>query len=167
MKRIILVGPGASGKTFIRDKFREKGFTIDVSWTSRPMREGEVQDIDYHFVYKEKFEKCIDAEYFYEWVKFGDDYYGTEAFSWNCKSEIFIMETEGISKIKPEDRNDCLIVYVNTPENIRLERMVKRGWNAEKIKHRISLDKEKFFNFVDYDIEISSNVNNSTCFLNI
>ena len=71
-KRIILVGPSAAGKNFIREKSREKGFNVDVSWTTRPMREGEVQDFDYYFTSKEYFELLIKEEGFYEWVKYGD-----------------------------------------------------------------------------------------------
>ena len=37
-KRIILCGPTCAGKTYIRDKFREKGYQIDVSYTSRQPR---------------------------------------------------------------------------------------------------------------------------------
>ena len=155
-KRVILVGPTASGKTFIRDKFREKGFKIDVSWTSRPMREGEVQDHDYYFTSKEYFEILIEDNGFYEWVKYGDYYYGTGIEEWERLCNVFIMETDGISKIKPEDREDCLIIYINTPESIRVTRMKERGWDTDKILARLEIDEKKFKDFKDFDLQISS-----------
>jgi guanylate kinase len=157
-KRIILVGPTCSGKTYARDKFREKGFKVDVSWTTRPMREGEVHDFDYYFTSKEYFETLIECEGFYEWVKYGDYYYGTGMEEWEKLSQVFIMETDGVSKIKPEDRPDCLIIYVNTPFDTRLKRMRERGWTDEKISERVRVDQQKFRNFNDYDLEISSEI---------
>jgi len=159
-KRIILVGPSAAGKNFIREKFREKGFKVDVSWTTRPMREGEVQDFDYYFTSKEYFELLIKEEGFYEWVKYGDYYYGTEIEEWEKLSQVFIMETDGLSKIKPEDRPNCLIIYINTPFDVRLKRMRDRGWDDEKIFERQKIDQKKFKDFKDYDIEISSMTQN-------
>ena len=161
-KHIILVGPTCSGKNFIREKFREKGYKIDVSYTSRKPREGEVNGIDYKFISKEFFEKRIYGDMFYEWVQYGDNYYGTGLQEWN-ECEVFIMETDGISKIKPEDRKECLVIFVNTPYNVRLERMRERGWSKEKIIERAQIDIKKFGNhsnnpFSDYDIEISSQV---------
>jgi guanylate kinase len=155
-KRIILVGPTCSGKTYIRDKFREKGFKVDVSWTSRPKRENEIQDFDYYFTSKEYFELLIQEGDFYEWVKYGDYYYGTGMEEWEKLSQVFIMETDGISKIKPEDRKNCLIIYVDTPLQTRLDRMKERGWNEHKIIERAKVDQEKFKNFKDYDLKISS-----------
>lgn len=157
-RRIILVGPTCSGKNHIREKFREKGFDIDVSWTTRPPRPGEVHDVDYYFTSKEYFETLIECDGFYEWVKYGENYYGTGLEEWN-KCDVFIMETDGVSKIKPDDRKDCLVIYVNTPFDTRLKRMRERGWSDEKISERVRVDQQKFSNFNDYDLEISSETN--------
>jgi GTPase SAR1 family protein len=54
--KIIIVGPGGSGKDFLRKKFTDKGFTYGVSFTSRPPREGEEEGIDYFFRDAEFFE---------------------------------------------------------------------------------------------------------------
>ena len=154
-KRIILVGPTAGGKTFIRDKFREKGYKIDISYTTREPREGEENGTDYIFVSIKIFEEKVMFNEFYEWVNYGKNYYGTGFKEWhNC--EVFIMETDGIKHIKPEDRKDCVIIYVNTPVNLRYERMKKRGWEEKKISERLRVDNEKFKNFKDYDFQISS-----------
>lgn len=153
-KRIILVGPSAAGKTFIRDKFKERGYSIDVSYTSREKRPGEEDGIDYKFISKEEFEKRIEQNLFYEYVSYNGNYYGTGLKEWNT-SDIFVMESEGVTKIHTEDRKNCIIFYVNTPLSIRLERMKERGWDSEKILQRLKTD-ENFVNFNDYDLQISS-----------
>ena len=58
---IILVGASASGKTEIAKLIIKKyGFKKMVTTTTRPMRAGEVADIDYHFISKEEFTFRVD-----------------------------------------------------------------------------------------------------------
>ena len=53
---IILIGPSASGKTSIAKELIEKyNFKKFVTNTTRKMRVGEINDIDYHFITKEQF----------------------------------------------------------------------------------------------------------------
>jgi len=159
-KRVILCGPSATGKNFIREAFQKKGYLIDVSYTTRSPRENEKEGTDYRFISEKRFIERINDSFFYEYVKYGDNYYGTGNWEWN-KANVFIMETDGINKIKPEDRNDCLIIYINTPFDVRLRRMRKlRKWDEDEILKRIKTDFEKFKGFKDYDIEISSMTDN-------
>jgi len=158
-KRVILCGPSATGKNFIREAFQKKDYLIDVSYTTRSPRENEKEGTDYRFISEKRFIERINDSFFYEYVKYGDNYYGTGNWEWN-KANVFIMETDGINKIKPEDRNDCLIIYINTPFDVRLKRMRERGWDHNKISERTKVDIEKFSNFKDYDIEISSMTEN-------
>jgi len=76
-KRVILCGPTASGKTFIRSKFAEKGYTYDVSYTSREPRNGEIDGKDYKFISSEEFSNRIFEYKFFEWVNYEGNYYGT------------------------------------------------------------------------------------------
>jgi guanylate kinase len=156
-KRIILTGPSAAGKNYIRDKFREKGYTIDVSYTSREPRPDEIDGKDYWFITRQRFQDRIRDHAFYEHVQYGDYYYGTGEWEWHY-SEVFIMETDGVSKIDPKDRRNCFIIYVNTPLITRTLRMRERGWDENKIRERVKIDIKKFTNFKDYDLEISSEV---------
>jgi len=153
-KRIILCGPACSGKSYIKDRFRKQGFNVDVSYTSRPPRPGETDGVDYHFI-GDEFVYRISQNQFYEYAQHGDYWYGTGMQEWN-ESDVFIMETHGISCITPEDRKDCLIIYVNTPEFTRLRRMKERKWDSDNIYHRTGMDHEKFKDFKDFDLEISS-----------
>ena len=152
-KRIIIVGPAASGKDFLKKKFGKRGFKLDVSYTTRPIRDGEVAGQDYHYISEVEF---IDKFYdMYEYCQHGDYYYGTGIFEWdNC--DIFIMETHGISEITPEDRENCFIIYLNPDKDIRQKRLMERGWTLQNIMHSSTTDDEKFKNFKNYDMEITS-----------
>jgi len=154
-KRIILIGPAGGGKDFVRNKFREKGFKIDVSYTTRSPREGEQNGLDYKFISTEHFANMIDFDLFYEFVKHGEYYYGTGLNEWQ-ECDVFIMETDGVKHITPQDRPNCLVIYVNTPFDTRLKRLRDRGWSDEKISDRVRVDQEKFKNFTNFDLQISS-----------
>lgn len=155
-KRIILVGPAAAGKDFLKKKFKDRGFKLDVSYTTRPIREGEVKDGTYHYISFNEFTSMIAFDKFYEYAKHGEYYYGTGLWEWN-NLDVFIMETHGISQISEEDRKSCFIMYLNPPLADRIKRLKElRGWDDENISHRTTMDDDKFNTFVDYDIEINN-----------
>lgn len=154
-KRIILVGPTASGKTFLRKKLEEKGFHFDVSYTTRKPRDGEEYGVHYNFISEEEFILRVSQDAFYEHVNYNGCRYGTGRYEWN-NSDGFIMETAGIKHISPEDRKNSFIIYLNPPVIIRMERMaVERGWGMEEIEERLKTDNKKFKDFNDYDMIIT------------
>lgn len=154
-KRIILVGPSAAGKNFIREKFVEKGYKADCSYTTRKPRESEKYGVDYNFISEDEFTLRISQGAFYEHIQYNGNRYGTGTYEWN-NCDIFIMETDGIQHIKLEDREHSLVIYVNTPNDVRIVRMVERGWDDKKIQERFNVDQKKFSEFKNYDLEISS-----------
>jgi len=154
-KRIILVGPAASGKDFIKNKFREKGFAVDVSYTTRKPREEEKYGVDYNFISESEFTLRISQSAFYETIKHGEYLYGTGKYEWN-NSAIFIMEADGVNSIKEEDRKNCLVIFVTAPIHIRWKRLHERKWTPEQIEERIRIDSEKFKDFKNYDLIINS-----------
>jgi len=146
-KRIILAGPAAAGKDYIRNKFKNKGFQIDCSYTTRPIREGEKNGREYNFVSEEVFLAMIANKEFFEYVKHGEYYYGTELFSWE-NADVFIMETDGLKQLSKDEADESLIIYVTAPRSVRIKRMKEdRGWDNHKIFERLKVDIDKFRGF--------------------
>ena len=56
---LILCGKSGSGKDTILKRLCKRGFTPIVSLTSRPIREGETNGVEYNFVSRELFESLI------------------------------------------------------------------------------------------------------------
>lgn len=152
-RRIILAGPAASGKDYLAEEFIKQGFRKDVSMTTRPMREGEIDGQTYHYVSKERFMMGIANNEFYEHVEFNGWMYGTTVDDWE-HAHVFIMTPSGISTIKPEDRKDCIVVYIDIPEDVRRQRMDLRS-DADTTDRRIAADKKDFKGFIDYDYRIN------------
>lgn len=154
MKRIILVGKGASGKDYTREILEESGFVYCVSHTTRPPRIGEVDGKDYHFISMDSANHhFIAKDLFYEYVIFNGWLYGTtiEEFS---KSNLFIMTPSGIMRLKPEDRKESFIVYFDIDEEIRKKRLSDRK-DADTVNRRLESDKKDFENFTDFDYKIT------------
>jgi len=64
------------------------------------------------------------------------------------------MTPSGISKLKPEDRKESFIVYVDIREDIRRERLLKRN-DVDNVDRRLSADEKDFENFTDFDHRIA------------
>jgi len=153
-KRIIIVGKGGSGKDHLRKSLSEIGYKYCVSHTSRPPRQGEENGVDYFFVdLNEVSDPKFLEKNFYEYVMFNGWFYGTSIPEFK-KSDLLIMTPSGVEKLKPEDRKESHIIYLDISENIRRERLLSRN-DADNAERRIKTDHEDFLNFTDYDDRIT------------
>ncbi len=50
---------------------------MSVSYTTRPIRPGEVDGKDYHFVSKDTFRQMVEDDQFLEWARVCEERYGT------------------------------------------------------------------------------------------
>ena len=152
VKKIVLVGAGASGKDYLRQQLQHlNGYRFAVAVTDRPQRTGETDGVDYHFVSTTTFEGLITDGKFLQHSTFADYHYGTLLEDFECCS-LFIMSPDGLSKLTLQQREQCYVVYVKTtPEKTR-ERMERRACMFESIDERIKRDEEAFRAFTDYDM---------------
>lgn len=152
-RRIVLVGKAASGKDYARKLFTDRNFKHAISYTTRPARVGEIDGVDYYFITEEKFKEMIAKDEFYEYVSFNNWFYGTSKKQFHT-DDIFIMTPYGISKIKPEDRKNTLIMFFDIPYDIRRKRLMERS-DADSVDRRLLADDQDFKDFKDYDIRIT------------
>src|SRR6478736_3324473 len=74
----VLSAPSGAGKTTLVDALRETpDFVYSVSCTTRPMRAGEIEGDDYHFLSEKDFLSRIEAGDFLEYANVHGRYYGT------------------------------------------------------------------------------------------
>src|SRR5690242_11182760 len=76
---LVVSSPSGAGKTTLCHKllseFPEMRFS--VSCTTRRMRAGERDGVDYHFVDLDTFQRMVDAGEFAEWAEVHGNRYGT------------------------------------------------------------------------------------------
>ena len=154
--KILLVGKSGSGKNTVQDYLVKKyGLKPLLSYTTRAKR---YPDEDTHtFIteheYKEikKKEKII-AYTFYN----GNHYFATEKQF--AESDIYIIDVEGIKCIKELGVDiPYVIVYLDVPTHIRMERMTIRNDNKSIIDERIKYDEIAFKDIKQYSNHFISN----------
>ena len=71
-----------------------------------------------------------------------------------------ILDPIGLSNFKNSKLDNIIAIFLNCDENIRYNRMIKRGDNIDNAKERIVHDKEKFAfkNLVGIDEIINTSV---------
>lgn len=151
--KIILCGRAASGKDYFRD-WLSKVEELDVSYTTRPPREGEIEGYTYNYVSKDHFTAMQANDAFLEAVEFNGWKYGTSRFNWDTKT-VFIMTPSGLKHIPKEDRKDCIVVYFDMDISIRRKRLAQRS-DADSVERRIIADEKDFSNFINFDIRITN-----------
>ena len=63
------------------------------------------------------------------------------------------MTPKGIAKVKPEDRKESVILYINIDEETRRKRLESRR-DADTVNRRLEADFADFKDFTDFDFEI-------------
>ena len=144
---IVISGPSGAGKDTIVEKVlkKDKNTWLSVSATSRKIRKGEKEGVNYFFLTKEEFEERIKNNYFLEYAMYADNYYGTPKEEIIKKLDagldvILVIEIEGAKKIK-ELVPEALFIFIMPPsEKILLKRLSGRQTeDKEKIIKRFNL----------------------------
>lgn len=152
---LILMGKTASGKNLVRDRLVEKyHFSPIITYTTRPMRKNEKQDVTYHFISTDEFLEKINNGFFAEWKDYvtndGIWYYGTalEDIENADDRSVIILTPQGYRDIKEKSPNkniSCIYLYENI--DTMKKRLSKRGDDTKEVERRIKSDLEDFKNF--------------------
>lgn len=168
---IVISGPSGSGKgTIIKEVLKKKPEIVySISYTTRPKRKGEIDGKDYFFISKRKFENLIKKDFFLEWAKVYNYYYGTskdfvlENLKQN-KDVILEIEIQGARKIREIfDKQNAVFIFIAPPDFEELKRRIierKRGETEEEIKERLNFAIQELEESKNYDyIIINDSIN--------
>jgi guanylate kinase len=138
---IVLSSPSGAGKSTISRMLLEadENITMSISATTRPMRPGEKQDVDYHFVDTAEFERLVGADEFAEWAYVFDHMYGSpkepikEALK-DGRDTLFDIDWQGTQQLEYAFRTDLVLIFILPPSMRELERRVhERGTDSDEI----------------------------------
>jgi len=152
MSKIIIVGPGGSGKDFLRKKMVSRGLSYGVSFTSRPPRVGEIEGTDYYFRSPDFFE--ANSDLFLELQEFNEWKYGISKEEFREK-DLFILSPAGLRSLPEHLRKNSFVIYLNPDESTRIKRLEERN-DADSVGRRLIADRRDFSGFFDYDIMITN-----------
>jgi guanylate kinase len=138
---IVLSSPSGAGKTTISRRLMEEdqSISMSVSATTRPMRPGEVDGRDYHFVDDAEFQRLVDTDELAEWAYVFDHRYGSpkepikEALK-DGRDTLFDIDWQGTQQLEYAFRTDLVLIFILPPSMQELERRLhERGTDSEDI----------------------------------
>jgi len=161
----VLSSPSGAGKSTIARMLMESddGVAMSVSATTRPIRPGEVDGEDYHFVSDEKFDEMVAGGAFLEWAHVFGYRYGT------LKSEVMKVieggrdvlldiDWQGTQQLKQVDP-DIVRVFILPPSMTELERRLRaRGTDSDEVvQRRMDRAAAEISHWAEYDYVLINN----------
>lgn len=160
---IVISGPSGAGKDTVISqliKRTEKDVFLSVSMTTRKIRSGEQEGVDYFYVDEKTFEKNIQDGKMLEYAKYGSNYYGTplepvQTNIENGKTVILIIEVNGAANIRkmfPE----ATLIFIIPPSMAEVKRrLIKRATESdEQIEKRLKIAEDEIRRATEYDYVI-------------
>lgn len=165
---VILSGVSGAGKDTVKKELIKRMETLETlpSFTSRPMREGDIEGQTYNFVTREEFEKMIQQKEFYEYDIHHNEYYGTSRKLLNDKiksGKIIVkdIEVNGTEHLKELLKKDTKVVtiFLRVPKEElkkRLEARVDQP-TPEEIELRLNRFDYEESKISSYDYVLKNN----------
>ena len=157
---IVLSSPSGAGKTTISRMLMDydPSITMSVSATTRPMRPGEVEGRDYHFVTDPEFQRLIAADEFAEWAYVFDHRYGSpkepikDALK-DGRDILFDIDWQGTQQLEYAFRTDLVRIFILPPSMAELrQRLVDRGTDSDEvIAERMRRAASEIGHWAEYD----------------
>jgi guanylate kinase len=167
---LVLSSPSGAGKTTLARQLREEpDIEMSISHTTRPLRKGEKDGRDYHFVDRDTFTRMRDHGEFMEWAVVFDNYYGTtrqpvEQALAQGRDVLFDVDWQGAAALRAKAKGDVVTVFILPPTAADLEqRLNVRAQDPPEIVRRRMLGasneiqhwQEYDYVVINYDIEQS------------
>ena len=166
----VLSSPSGAGKTTIARMLldQDSGISLSVSATTRPMREGEVEGRDYHFVTDAEFDRMVESGQFLEWAHVFGRRYGTlenevrRSIDAGC-DVLLDIDWQGTQQLKQVDP-DIVRVFILPPSMAELERRLRaRGTDSDEvIASRMERAAAEISHWAEYDY-VLVNEDKETC----
>jgi guanylate kinase len=157
---IVLSSPSGAGKSTISRMLLEADaeVTMSISATTRPMRPGEVDGVDYRFVDDVEFDRMIAAGEFVEWAHVFNFRYGTpkapvkQALR-DGRDILFDIDWQGARQLEPDFGEHLVTIFLLPPSMTELEhRLRSRGTDsAEVIADRMRRAADEIDHWAEYD----------------
>jgi guanylate kinase len=163
---LILSAPSGTGKTTTCRVLREKlpDLKISVSHTTREIRKGEKEGLDYTFISQQEFEEKIKNKDFLEWAQVHNFYYGTSFQAADTSLEkghdtLLELDVQGVESLRAMGY-EGIYIFILPPSIEEMQaRLTKRGSDSEnRIRQRVETGKKEIKKYKIYDYVITNYV---------
>jgi guanylate kinase len=155
----IVSAPSGAGKTSLVQALieRDELIAVSVSHTTRAMRPGEVDGVNYHFTDQKAFENMIADGDFLEHARVFDNYYGTSQAAVENqlsagKDVILEIDWQGARQVR-QLMPESVGIFIMPPSREALrERLTNRGQDDDEVIERRMRDAEsEMSHYPEYD----------------
>jgi guanylate kinase len=156
---LVLSAPSGGGKSSIARNLLQgrDDLGYSVSATTRPIREGERDGVDYYFLTREEFVRRTDAGEFLEWATYGSHLYGTlrseiERIFARGRHAVLDIEIEGARQIRANFPNSLHVFVLPPSADVLVGRLTgRRTEPVEVIRERVSRAADELTAVAEYD----------------
>lgn len=149
-KLVVISGPSGAGKTSVCKALRQRSeVEFSVSATTRAMRAGEQDGVDYHFLGAAEFERRVAAGEFLEWARYNQNCYGTLRGPMDlalAAGRIFVVEIEvqGTRQLRAAGVPGIYVFIVPPSPDVLRQRLRARAANShEDIEARLAIAEQE------------------------
>jgi guanylate kinase len=158
----VVSAPSGTGKTTVVERlvqiFPDLG--LSRSYTSRAMRGGEKDGVDYNFITRERFEEMIAEDAFLEWADVFGNLYGTgkaetERELTSGRDQVLVIDVQGARQVRSHGAN-AIGIFVLPPSFEALERRLRgRSKDSEEaIRKRLITARREVRAVAEYEYVI-------------
>src|SRR5919197_4154518 len=155
----VVSAPSGTGKTTVVERLVQivPNLVMSRSYTSRTLREGECDGVDYNFITRARFEQMIAGDTFLEWADVFGNLYGTCAEDAERelaagRDLVLVIDVQGARKVRSRGL-ETVNIFVLPPTFEALERRLRgRSKDSEEaIRRRLATARAEIDAVVDYD----------------
>ncbi len=157
----VVSAPSGTGKTTLVERLAQivPDLVISRSYTSRPVRPGETDGVDYNFISRDRFERMVDRGEFLEWADVFGNLYGTSATDTerelrDGRDLVLVIDVQGARQVRSRGL-DAIAVFVLPPSFEILDQRLRgrsRSHDTEaQIGRRLEVAREEVAACSEYD----------------
>jgi len=155
----IVSAPSGAGKTTLVERLAERvpQLRMSRSYTSRAVRPGEKDGVDYNFIARARFEAMIAAGEFLEWADVFGNLYGTRAADTEALvaagfDVVLVIDVQGARQVRRRGPVASSIFVMPPSARVLESRLRGRSKDSEEaIQRRLRVSRLEVEAFVEYD----------------
>jgi guanylate kinase len=159
---LVLSSPSGGGKTTIAKNLLQARDDLgySVSATTRPLRAGERDGVDYHFLTREEFLRRVEAGEFLEWATYAGNLYGTlrseiDLIFARGRTAVLDVEIEGARQIRASFPNSLHLFVLPPSAEVLVSRLAGRNTEPPAVvRERITRAADELAAVAEYDYAI-------------
>ena len=142
---LVISGPSGAGKGTLVEKLLDidPSFAFSVSVTTRARRKNEIEDVHYHFISEEEYDKLLEQDAFLEHASVHGHRYGTlkqEVYERTERGQNVLLDIDPQGAREVMDREkDCVSIFILPPsyEELRVRLHTRNTEAPEEIQRRL------------------------------